>query len=275
MLLPSSIKVMESISGSVVPLAMFFLLFNFNYWCYWSFKTSNFFSGIKKKTLSFLSKYPWRVLRLEIFKKDLIEMNTKKRKRWIQQVWMERKPNKKNLLLTHWENATLPHKVRSWYFSNGLDMFEMYMHGSCVFNFQGDYVIQYKRINHKDFKFLLKMRNPNRVEKKVIFRLWLVPTNRTSSTARYHPTTGFVNIGHEMISSRCWGKKIDIVYLTGPTTPKKRLPLIALSTSWLETTAKWSKGSQLSLPWPWKKQESLWKCQSKVDFWFNIFLFGM
>ena len=126
-------------------------------------------------------------------------MNTKKRKRWIQQVWMERKPNKKNLLLTHWENATLPHKVRSWYFSNGLDMFEMYMHGSCVFNFQGDYVIQYKRINHKDFKFLLKMRNPNRVEKKVIFRLWLVPTNRTSSTARYHPATGFVNIGFVML----------------------------------------------------------------------------
>ena len=31
----------------------------------------------------------------------------------LQQVWMERKPNKKNLLLTHWENATLPHKVGS------------------------------------------------------------------------------------------------------------------------------------------------------------------
>ena len=32
---------------------------------------------------------------------------------FLQQVWMERKPNKKNLLLTHWENATLPHKVGS------------------------------------------------------------------------------------------------------------------------------------------------------------------
>merc|ERR1711974_3280 len=83
------------------------------------------------------------------------------------EVWMERKPNKQNLLLTHWENATLPHR--------------------------DDYVIEYKRINHYDFKFLLKMRNPNRVEKKVIIRLWLVPTNRTCSTARYHPTTGTYN----------------------------------------------------------------------------------
>ena len=70
----------------------------------------------------------------------------------------------------------------------------MYVHGLCVFNFQGIYVIEYKRINHYDFKFLLKMRNPNRVQKKVILRLWLVPTNRTSTRARYHPTTGFVNV---------------------------------------------------------------------------------
>ena len=31
----------------------------------------------------------------------------------LQQVWMDRKPNKQNLLLTHWENATLHHKVTS------------------------------------------------------------------------------------------------------------------------------------------------------------------
>ena len=43
--------------------------------------------------------------------------------------------------------------------------------------FQGVYVIEYKRINHYDFNFLLEMRNPNMVEKKVIVRLWLVPTN--------------------------------------------------------------------------------------------------
>ena len=63
-------------------------------------------------------------------------------------------------------------------------------------HFQGIYVIEYKRINHYDFKFLLKIQNPNQVEKKVIIRLWLVPTNRTSSAARYHPTTGFVDIWH-------------------------------------------------------------------------------
>ena len=130
----------------------------------------------------------------------------------------------------------------------------------CVFNFQDIYVIEYKRINHYDFKFLLKMRNPNRVDKKVIIRLWLVPTNRTSSTAKYHPTTGFVNV-------KC--KKSYPFDFKGHTIPKMRLPLTALSTSWLEGTTKWLKGSQRSLPWPWKKQESRWKCQSKVNFEFH------
>ena len=99
-------------------------------------------------------------------------------------VWMEREPNKKNLLLTHWENTTLPHRVGSQYQSN-----------ACPCDFQDDYVIEYKRINHYDFKFLLKMKNPNRVDKKVIVRLWLVPTNRTSSSAKYDPSNGFVKFG--------------------------------------------------------------------------------
>ena len=139
---------------------------------------------------------------------------------------MERKPNKQNLLLTHWENATLPHRVRSYYFSNALT--------TCVCNFQDVYVIEYKRMNHYDFKFLLKMQNPNLVKRKVIVRLWLVPTNRTSPTARYHPTTGFVvDIGYVMILANILliDQEIHTVFLTGHTTPKKRLPLTALSTS--------------------------------------------
>ena len=145
---------------------------------------------------------------------------------------MDRKPNKQNLLLTHWENATLPHRVRSQYCSYGLTKCTMNMVQMCSVaqiyqsNFQEDYVIEYKRINHYDFKFLLKMRNPNRVEKKVIIRLWLVPTKRTSSKARYHPTTGFVNIlnlvnfNYSMLG-----------HFTGHTTPKKQLPLTVLSSS--------------------------------------------
>ena len=51
--------------------------------------------------------------------------------------------------------------------------------------FQGVYVIEYKRINHYDFKFLLEIRNPNLVEKKVIVRLWLVPTNIIYNNIKY------------------------------------------------------------------------------------------
>ena len=62
----------------------------------------------------------------------------------------------------------------------------------CGYNIyiQDSYVIEYKRINHFDFKYLLKLKNPKKSKKKVIVRLWLVPTNKTRSTAKYHPTTG-------------------------------------------------------------------------------------
>ena len=153
--------------------------------CTGDYKRSNLFSGTRKKIFSYLMDYHWTVLKWGIVPKKKF-LNTTEYS-LLQQVWMERKPNKKNLLLTRWENATLPHKVRSWSFNNDLR--------TCMSNFQDIYLIEYKRINHYDFKFLLKMRNPNRVKKKVIFRLWLIPTNRTSSTARYHPATGFVNIG--------------------------------------------------------------------------------
>ena len=99
----------------------------------------------------------------------------------LQQVWMERKPNKKNLLLTHWENATLPHRVGG--------------RTRIIHNlFQDSYVIEYKRINHYDFKYQLKMGNLKGMKKKVIIRLWLVPSNRTSDGQRasYHPSNGFV-----------------------------------------------------------------------------------
>ena len=69
-----------------------------------------------------------------------------------------------------------------------------YLHVSwlCCYNIyiQDSYVIEYKRINHFDFKYLLKLKNPKKSKKKVIVRLWLVPTNKTRSTAKYHPTTG-------------------------------------------------------------------------------------
>ena len=94
-------------------------------------------------------------------------------------------------------------------------------------NFQDDYVIEYKRINHYDFKFLLKMQNPNRVEKKVIIRLWLVPTNRTSSTARYHPTTGFVNIWNLVNFNKhsLWIQFLNVGTLYRTYNPKEAIAL--------------------------------------------------
>ena len=124
------------------------------------------------------------------------------------QVWMDRKESKKNLLLTHWENATLPHRV-----------------GGCariIHNlFQDSYVIEYKRINHYDFKYQLKMGNPKGVKKKVIVRLWLVPSNRSSDGPRasYHPSNGFVLDGNS------YDTKLKCTTLNaGPTIQRKPSP---------------------------------------------------
>ena len=126
------------------------------------------------------------------------------------QVWMDRKESKKNLLLTHWENATLPHRVGGW------------RHARIIHNlFQDSYVIEYKRINHYDFKYQLKMGNPKGVKKKVIVRLWLVPSNRTSDGPRasYHPSNGFVLEGNS------YNTKLKCPTLTaGPTIQRKPSP---------------------------------------------------
>ena len=69
------------------------------------------------------------------------------------------------------------------------------MRPPCILNpLQASYVINYWRITHKDFKYKLKMRNPNRVKSKVIVRLWLIPTKRKGLRVTYHPSKGFVGI---------------------------------------------------------------------------------
>ena len=53
----------------------------------------------------------------------------------------------KNHLITHWEEAKITH--------------------------DGQSDINYRRINHLDFKYQISIKNPNNVRKKVIVRLWL------------------------------------------------------------------------------------------------------
>ena len=57
-----------------------------------------------------------------------------------------------DILITHWETKEIEHDSQT--------------------------PIRYKRINHKEFKYQIHIKNPRRVKKKVLIRLWLGILNR-------------------------------------------------------------------------------------------------
>jgi len=62
-----------------------------------------------------------------------------------------------------------------------------------VINHQDDHIIRYQRLNHLNFVFNIRLRNPYGVKRKVIIRLWLAKKKDKKGRITYDPENGSYN----------------------------------------------------------------------------------
>ena len=153
---------------------------------------------------------------------------------------MDRKPNKQNLLLTHWENATLPHRVRSQYCMH-ITWFE------CVVKkkyfkviFRMTMLLSTKGLTTMTSISCLRCKIPIEWKRKWLFVSGLCPQIGLAQQLDIILPLGLWIFGIWWILTNilCEFNSSMLGHFTGHTTPKKRLLLTVLSTRWLEGKTK-------------------------------------